>query len=87
MGKFHPDGSYGRSYCPVKNSLRLAIMCFEDEEGRAEMLKHLAPMQVMTDHTEFVSWLKTTDSEGYTWFAEVIDWIDKNVLRFGEGSF
>ena len=78
---FHPPDTFGTRYCPVKNGIRLAVACFEDEKVREEMDDKFPLVVGLKRVEELLEFLRTEDDRGFTWLGDVITWIDETVLR------
>ena len=78
---FHPPDTFGTRYCPVKNGIRLAVACFEDEKVREEMDDKFPLVVGLKRVEDLFEFLRTEDDRGFTWLGDVITWIDETVLR------
>lgn len=76
----HEVDVYGNSKCPVKNSHRILIAGFEHPSVRLRMNEEYPSMKEIPDAESFVAFLRESDEEDSTWFADVLHWFENNIL-------
>ena len=77
----HPDGSYGKKNCNLRNSNRFVIAVWENKDTNALLIEQFAGLKDCREAEDVVNWLRKADSEGYLWLGDVLAWIKRVVLK------
>ncbi|MEM1282557.1 MAG: helicase-related protein [Chlamydiota bacterium] len=73
--KLHPEGMYGNMNCPNNNALRLLTCAFEERKFRVKMDLKFPQLADIRTNEELIQWLRQTDKNGHTWYADAVKWI------------
>lgn len=77
---FHPQNTFGRSTCPHKNGIRLAVRCLEEHGVRALLLARFPQVKNRSSTTtDFIEWLGEKTGDDCLNYAVLLNWI-MNIL-------
>lgn len=80
-GQIHTRSNYGNRQCPHRNAIRFIVCLYEDTELWKLFTQTFTPAHNISSAVDFVKWVRETDNEGHTWYADVIKWINIHILN------